>query len=72
MSLFEKRDMGLDVMATVHLRNAADNGEDWTCDCGACRYLRAEPRIVEAIFKALKKEQETKKKIERDSSGFCE
>ncbi len=54
--LMKTRDFGLDLMASLHLREAYDAIEPWNCKCTACEYLRTEPKIVDALYTILKKE----------------
>jgi hypothetical protein len=49
------RNVALDVVATSHMIESENKREEWTCECGACQYVRAEPRLVKSIFKALRK-----------------
>jgi hypothetical protein len=53
--LAKVRNVVLDVAATYHMIQAKNLGEEWNCSCPACEYVRAEPRLVAAIQKALNK-----------------
>lgn len=58
--LFEIREVGLDVVAAMHIGDAIKQNKGWNCSCAACQYTRNESRVVEAIFKAWKKDVKTK------------
>lgn len=45
----------LDVIGTMHIMECRKLGVPWDCICNACQYVRAEPRLVTAIYKALNK-----------------
>ena len=52
------RNVKLDIIATLHIRDAQDVGVKWNCNCSACEYMRKTPKLVEAVYKAIKREQE--------------
>jgi len=56
LALSKVRNVGLDVLGTMHVIDAFHKKKDWTCECLACQYVRAEPRLVRAIIKNLNKQ----------------
>ena len=56
MTLAKVRNVALDVLGTYHIMEAYRTTNEWTCKCSACQYVRAEPRLVASIYKALAKD----------------
>lgn len=53
--LLQTREVGLDIIGTMHIAKAFNEFKEWDCKCAACEYVRKEPRLVDAIYKGLKK-----------------
>ena len=52
--LARTRNVALDVVATSHMIESYTSGEKaWTCQCSACQYVRDDPRVMDAIAKAV-------------------
>jgi hypothetical protein len=45
----------LNILATVHMLEAYDEGKDWDCSCAACQDIRRLPELVEALQQELNK-----------------
>lgn len=50
----QTRNVAMDVVATSHMIKSYTSGEkSWTCNCSACQYVRQDPRVMDAIAKAV-------------------
>ena len=56
--LSKVRNVGLDLVATIHLIESHESKREWTCHCSACEYLRNSPRVLESVQKAIYKRQQ--------------
>ncbi len=55
IALSKVRNLGMDVQATIHMKEAYTYNRLWTCECVGCEYLRKSPPVMEAIRRAVLK-----------------
>jgi hypothetical protein len=43
-------DIGLHIIASIHMLTAYDEGKQWTCECQGCKSVRERPELAAAFW----------------------
>jgi len=61
--LAKTRNILMDLQATIHIMAAYKGDKEWTCECECCEYVRKEPRLAMALYRAVSDSMDQDKTI---------